>query len=62
MNAYRPMVVPQRIVALAPIEAPHLTNVVLYSPRRTISLRGFTTLVNTIEGPQKTWSSRMIPV
>jgi hypothetical protein len=29
---------------------------------RTISLRGFTTLVNTIDGPQKTCSSSTTPV
>src|SRR5262245_24437609 len=56
------MVVPQRMVALAPMDAPRLTSVVLYSLLRTTSLRGFTTLVKTIDGPQNTWSSSTTPV
>src|SRR5215472_8432114 len=53
---------PQTIVAFAPIVAPALTRVRLYSFFLTMALLGFTTLVNTIEGPQKTSSSSSTPV
>src|SRR5437762_4508003 len=56
------MVVPHTIVEFAPIEAPRLTSVVLYSSRRMTWLRGLTTLVNTMDGPQKTSSSSTQPV
>ena len=50
---------PQTIVLLAPSEAPRLTSVVLNSSFRGTWERGLMTLVNTIEGPQKTSSSNV---
>src|SRR5689334_553956 len=58
---YSPSVVPQTIVAFAPIDEPRRTSVLRYSFLRDTWLRGFITLVNTIDGPQKTSSSRMTP-
>src|SRR5262249_16234461 len=52
MRAYRPIVIPQMIVQLAPSVAPFFTSVGFNSPIRGISLRGLNTFVNTIEGPQ----------
>src|SRR5690606_41077978 len=60
-KAYSPMVAPQTMVAFAPMLAPRRTRVGRYSFLRATSERGFTTLVNTHEGPQKTWSSRVTP-
>src|SRR5215469_6907958 len=62
MNAYRPMVVPQTIVAFAPIDAPRRTTVFSYRWCRRICERGLVTLVNTHDGPQNTSSSRISPV
>src|SRR6185436_8779953 len=50
------------MVVFAPMLAPRLTSVVLYSSLRETWLRGLTTLVNTIDGPQNTSSSRITPV
>src|SRR2546427_1476564 len=61
MNAYSPSVTPQTIVAFAPIEPPRFTTVRRYSFLRDTWLRGFMTLVNTHEGPQKTSSSSSTP-
>ena len=61
MKAYSPSVVPQTIVAFAPIEAPRRTNVRRYSFLRETWLRGFMTFVKTIEGPQNTSSSSSTP-
>src|ERR1035441_6187622 len=62
INAYSPIVIPQTIVLFAPIEAPRFTRVCLYSFLRRTWLRGLITLVNTIDGPQNTSSSRIQPV
>ena len=62
IKAYLPMVFPQIIVALAPMLAPFLTKVVLSSPIRGIALLGFIRLVKTIDGPQKTSSSKVTPL
>src|SRR6476659_7303920 len=56
------MVVPHTTVLFAPSEAPRRTSVVLYSSLRATWLRGLITLVNTIDGPQNTSSSRTQPV
>src|SRR2546423_14585708 len=61
MNAYSSRVTPQTIVALAPMLVPRFTNVCLYSLLRETWLRGLMTLVNTIDGPQNTSSSRITP-
>ena len=61
MNAYSPSVVPQTIVAFAPIVAPRRTSVRRYSLRRETWLRGFITFVKTIDGPQNTSSSSSTP-
>src|SRR5207302_5373381 len=61
-KAYSPIVVPHTIVQLAPMLAPRFTRVRRYSFLRTIWLRGLMTLVNTMEGPQKTSSSNSTPV
>src|SRR5437773_7566790 len=61
MNAYSPSVTPHRIVALAPMEPPRFTRVGRYSCLRDTWLRGFSTLVNTHDGPQNTSSSRVTP-
>src|SRR2546422_428761 len=61
MNAYSPSVTPHRMVALAPIELPRFTRVDRYSRLRDTWLRGFSTLVNTQDGPQNTSSSRVTP-
>src|SRR6185312_8932303 len=62
-NAYSPTSCPQTIVALAPIDAPRLTMVSRYSCLRDTWLRGFSTLVNTIEGPRNTssWTLTFLP-
>src|ERR671923_1968725 len=60
-KAYRPTVVPQTSVELAPRVAPRLTIVLRYSDLLSTSLRGSRTLVNTTEGPQKTWSPSSTP-
>lgn len=52
-KAYRPISTPHTTVALAPTGGARRTRVVLYCSLREISLRGFLTLVNTHEGPQK---------
>src|SRR3954465_12241570 len=44
-NAYSPSVVPQMMVAFAPMEAPRRTSVRRYSDFRDTWLRGFMTLV-----------------
>src|SRR2546423_8765893 len=61
MKAYSSRVTPQTIVALAPMLVPRFTSVCLYSLLRETWLRGLMTLVNTIDGPQKTSSSRITP-
>ena len=61
MKAKRPTVWPQMMVALAPRVAPRRTSVWRYSCLRETWLRGLITLVNTMEGPQKTSSSRTTP-
>src|SRR5215213_5608687 len=62
MNAYRPTVVPQTIVELAPTDAPRRTRVFSYIDRRTIWLRGLVMLVNTHDGPRNTSSPMITPV
>jgi hypothetical protein len=62
MKEYLPIVCPHTMVLLAPNVAPFRTNVDWYSCFRETWLRGFTTLVNTIDGPQKTSSSSTTPV
>ena len=62
MKQYSPNVVPQTMVALAPIVAPFLTRVGRNSLLRSISARGFMTLVNTQDGPQNTPSSSVTPL
>jgi hypothetical protein len=59
---YCPRVCPHTMVALAPMLAPRITTVSRYSSRREMWERGFNTLVNTEEGPQKTSSSSITPV
>src|SRR5450759_1207238 len=61
MNEYSSRVTPNTIVALAPIVAPRRTSVRLYSFFRDTWLRGLTTLVKTIDGPQNTSSSSSTP-
>ena len=53
---------PHTTVQFAPSDAPRRTSVVLYSSFRATWLRGLITFVKTIDGPQKTSSSRMQPV
>ncbi len=53
------MVTPHTTVALAPIEAPRRTTVGRYSCLRMTCERGLITLVKTIDGPQKTSSSKV---
>ena len=53
---------PQTIVQLAPRLAPRPTRVARNSSFRDTWLRGLRTLVNTIDGPQNTSSSRVTPV
>jgi len=60
-NANSPSVTPHTTVALAPIEEPRFTSVARYSFFRDTWLRGLSTLVNTIDGPQKTSSSSVTP-
>jgi hypothetical protein len=60
-NAYAPTVCPHTTVALAPIDAPRRTSVRRYSCFRDTWLRGLSTLVNTIDGPQNTSSSSSTP-
>src|SRR5262245_8053824 len=60
-NAYSPSVTPHTTVALAPIVAPRRTSVRAYSCLRETWLRGLTTFVNTMDGPQNTSSSRITP-
>jgi hypothetical protein len=62
MKQYSPSVTPQTIVALAPIDAPRRTTVALYSFLRSTWLRGFTTFVNTADGPRNASSSTVTPV
>src|SRR5438093_6983892 len=62
MKQYFPSVTPHTTVAFAPIVAPRFTSVCWYSCFRLTWLRGFTTLVKTADGPQKTSSSRVTPV
>ena len=57
INEYSPKVLPQTMVALAPIVTPRLTLVSLNSFFRSISALGLFTLVKTQLGPQKTPSS-----
>src|SRR6184192_1270956 len=52
MKAYSPKVTPHTIVALAPIELPRFTRVGRYACLRETWARGFTTLVNTHDGPE----------
>ena len=61
MKQYFPSVAPQTMVPFALIEAPIRTRVGRYSCFRDTALRGFTTFVNTIEGPQKASLSRVTP-
>src|SRR2546422_8817997 len=61
MKAYSPRVTPHTIVALAPIELPRFTRVGRYACLRETWARGFTTLVNTQDGPQNTSSSSTTP-
>ena len=61
-KAHRPTELPHTIVLFAPSVAPRPTTVGANSLFREISLRGFTTLVNTTDGPQNTSSSRTTPV
>ena len=61
MKQYSPSVTPQTTVAFAPMLAPFRTSVRRNSSRRGTWLRGFTTFVNTIDGPQKTSSSSSTP-
>src|SRR5207249_1603241 len=61
MKAYSPKVTPHTIVALAPIELPRFTRVGRYACLRETWARGFTTLVNTHDGPQNTSSSSTTP-
>lgn len=49
------------IVALAPMLAPFLIRVFLYSFLRLTALRGFITFVSTTPGPRKTSSSQVTP-
>src|SRR5688572_8803396 len=58
---YSPSVTPQITVAFAPMELPRRTTVRRYSFRRETWLRGFTTFVNTMDGPQNTSSSSSTP-
>src|SRR5690606_18442661 len=60
-NAYSPSVNPHTTVAFAPIVAPRLTRVRWYSCLRETALRGFSTFVNTMLGPQNTSSSSSTP-
>lgn len=53
IKEYSPISFPQTMVAFAPMEAPRLTRVLLYSCLRTIALRGLITFVNTMDGPRK---------
>ena len=58
MNANSPITIPHTIVEFAPIVAPFLTRVELYSSSfYGYALLGYMTLVKTAEGPQKTLSS-----
>ena len=56
------MLWPHTIVTLAPIDAPFPIIVSLYSLFLSIKLLGFTTLVNTHDGPKNTSSSHITPV
>ena len=49
------------MVALAPMVAPRRTSVWPVLVLAQDSLRGLMTLVNTMDGPQKTSSSRVTP-
>ncbi len=62
MRAYSPISLPQTIVAFAPTDAPRRSMVGLYSFLRATALRGFITLVKTIDGPRNTSSSHTTPV
>src|SRR3972149_11376415 len=62
ITAYLPMVVPHTIVEFAPMVAPLLTRVGRNSCFLSIKALGLYTLVNTIDGPQNTSSSRVTPL
>ena len=53
--------VPQTIVAFAPILAPFLTKVLTKPSLVAIKARGEVTFVKTQDGPQKTPSSNVTP-
>src|SRR5258706_13053865 len=55
------MVVPHTTVEFAPMLAPRRTRVCTSASLRGNSQRGVRTLVNTADGPTKTWSSRVTP-
>ena len=57
INAYRPTVTPQTMVAFAPIVHPRFNWVVSYSECRFTCERGLVTFVRTHEGPRNTSSS-----
>ena len=61
IKEYWPMVIPQSMVALAPIVAFSRTKVGRISFFRGIELLGLITFVKTQEGPQKTLFSRVTP-
>ena len=54
ISANLPIVIPQMIVAFAPIVAPSLTNVLENSSLVASKALGVITLVKTQDGPQKT--------
>src|SRR5258708_15928858 len=58
---YSPRVTPLTMVAFAPMEEPRFTSVRRYSPFRDTWLRGVSTLVKTMDGPQNTSSSISTP-
>ena len=61
IKACLPIVIPQRIVELAPMVAPLRISVGLISVLRGILDRGLMTFVKTQDGPQNTSSSRVTP-
>ena len=61
MKANRPIVIPQSMVAFAPIVTFSRTKVGKISFFLGIALLGLMTFVKTQEGPQKTLSSRVTP-
>lgn len=60
-NAYSPILTPHTTVTFPPNDAPRPTTVSLYSDLRLMNARGFTTLVNTADGPTNTPSSSRTP-